>query len=128
MKKSQIKVFEELLADPNFKGKKLLEWVLWRNTSTPKYKVGDSFKVSDRGHSVYGYAVKDFKATITNITCFTTARIWRYELEAYCKCGSKETTVKIYVDENEVGAKCKDNINVLGEAKNDCESAISVRI
>ena len=109
MKKSQIKVFEELLADPNFKGKKQLRWLLWRNTSTPKYKVGESFKVTDHGHSVYGYAVRGFKATITNITCFTTACEWRYELEAYCKCGSKETTVKIYVYEDVMGAKCEDN-------------------
>lgn len=128
MKKSQIKVFEELLADPNFKGKKQLEWLLWCNTSTPKYKVGESFKVTDRGHSVFGYAVKDFKATVKNVTCFINAKMWRYELEAYCKCGSRETTTKIYVDEDEIGAKCDDNINVLGEAKNEHESSISVRI
>lgn len=128
MKKSQIKVFEELLADPNFKGKKQLEWLLWRNTSTPKYKVGDCYKVTDAGHRVYGYEVRGFKATITKVSCFITDCEWRYELEASCKCGSKETTVKIYVGEDEMGAKCEDNINVLGEAKNDYASSISVRI
>ena len=52
MNKKQITVFKELLADPNFKGKKSLEHLLWLNTTEPKYKEGDCFKVTDHGHTI----------------------------------------------------------------------------
>ena len=47
MTKSQIKIFEELLASEDFKGKKQLKHLLWLNTAAPKFKIGDCFIVTD---------------------------------------------------------------------------------
>ena len=117
MKKSEIKVFEELLKDSNFKGKDQLKWLLWRNTTEPKYKVGENYRASGRSQYVYGYPVKDFKATIKRAYCYKTEAAWYYELEAVCICGGKKHTTTIFTAEYNMGKKCDDNINVLGEAK-----------
>lgn len=121
MTKAQIKVFEELLNDKEFKGKEQLRWLLWRNTNKPKYEVGESHIVTDRGHCVYGIPVRDFKATITRVYCFKTEREYHYELEAVCKFLNKETTIKVFTSESKIGEICKGNINVLGEPKSKYE-------
>ena len=128
MKKSQIKVFEELLQDKNVRGKKWLRYLLWLNTTDPKYKEGDCFEVSDRGHRVYGYPVKDFKAKVVNVSSMLNCFEWRYELEAEVECDGKTTTVKVYQDESELSRakKCKDNKNVLGEAKSSAVESLEM--
>ena len=126
MKKSEIKVFEELLKDVNFKGKDQLKWLLWRNTTEPKHKVGDCYRASGRGQSVWGYPVKDFKATIKKAYCYKTEMAWYYELEAVCICNGKEHTTTIYTAEYNMGKKCDDNINVLGEAKSEHAEEMSI--
>jgi hypothetical protein len=116
MKKSQIKVFEELLQDENFRGKKALRHLLWLNTAEQKFKVGDCFVVTDRGHSVYGYPVKDFKAKIVEVYSFNTGNEWYYKLEADVRCGCAGMMVDIRKAESELvrAEKCDDNKNVLG--------------
>ena len=126
MKKSEIKVFKELLEDENFKGKEQLRWLLWRNTTEPKFKVGDSYKATSRGTSVWGYPVKDFKATITRAYCYKTEMAWYYEMEAVCICGDKEHKTTIFTAEYNMGNKCDDNINVLGNAKSEHAEEMSI--
>lgn len=128
MKKSQIKVFEELLEDKDFKGKKWLRHLLWLNTVKPKFKEGDCFMVSDSGHRVYGYPVKDFKAKVVDISSMLCNPVWRYGLQAEVECDGKQTTVMIYQDEHELSRakKCKDNKNVLGAAVSDVEESLEV--
>lgn len=43
MTEQQLKVLNELVAAPDFKGKEVLKHLIWRNTAVPKYKVGESF-------------------------------------------------------------------------------------
>ena len=119
MKKAQIKVFEELLADETFKGKDQLSWLLWRNTTEPKYKVGESYTVSSRGQYVYGYPVVNFKATIKRAYCYKTEKAWYYEFEAHCICGDKEHTTTIFSAEYNVGKKCDGNVNKLRDPKTE---------
>ena len=126
MKKSEIKVFEELLNDNNFKGKDQLGWLLWRNTTEPKYKVGDCYTATGRGQSVWGYPVKDFKATIKKAYCYKAEKAWYYEMEAVCICGDKEHTTTIFTAEYNMGRKCKDNINRLGDAKSEHAEEMSI--
>lgn len=130
MKKSQIKVFEELLQDKNFRGKKTLRHLLWLNTVQPKFKEGDCFKVSDSGHRVFGYPVRDFNAKVISVGAFLHVNEWRYELEAEVECDGKQITVKVYKEEHELvrAQKCKDNRNVLGEAKSKHEESLEVSI
>lgn len=128
MKKSQIKVFEELLADKDFRGKKQLRHLLWLNTSEQKFKEGDCLMVSDRGHIVYGYPVKDFKAKVVEVMSFIHVNEWRYALEAEVECDGKRTTVRICKDESELirAKKCKDNKNVLGAPASDVEESLEI--
>lgn len=128
MKKSQIKVFEELLQDKDFRGKKALRHLLWLNTVKPKFNEGDCFKVSDSGHRVYGYPVRDFNAKVISIGSFFNENEWRYELEAYVECDGKTTTTKVYKYESELirAKKCADNVNVLGEAKSTAVESLDV--
>ena len=126
MTKSQIKAINELLKDESFKGKEMLRWLLWRNTTKAKYNAGDSFKVSANGQYVYGYPVKDFKATIKKSYCYKTETAWYYELEAVCICGDKKHTTSLFIHEDKIGRKCSDNVNILGEAKSEFADEISI--
>ena len=126
MKKSQIKVFEELLQDKDFVGKDQIKWLLWRNTSKPKYKVGEFYKASGRGQYVWGYPVKDFKARIKNVYCYKTEAAWYYEMDAVCICGDKKHVTTIFTAEYNIGRKCKDNVNKLGESKSDTTEEMNI--
>ena len=128
MKKSQIKVFEELLNDESFKGKNQLKHLLWLNTSKPKHKIGDCFYVSDPSHRVYGHPVRDFKAKIVGVKAFAFDEDWHYELEMEVECGGKKTISKEYALERDLVKKCKDNRNVLNDPKSKHADSIEVRI
>lgn len=124
--KEQVKVFEECLKDPKFKGKKFLKNLLWVNTTEPKYQKGECFRVSDPGHRVYGVPVRNFGAKIVEITSSIREEEYRYELEMLIKCNGKEMTVKAYKYESELIVRADDNVTVIGDPKNDCPEALGV--
>ena len=126
MKKSQIKVFEDLLADDTFKGKQQLKHLLWLNTSKPKFKAGDCFVVSDKGVKVFGYPVIDFKAKIDKVTAWKDKEEWYYHLTMDVVCGEKSLEVSVYKYENELLSvtQCTDNKNILGDTKDIYPSTI----
>lgn len=115
MNKKQITVFEELLADPNFRGKEQLKHLLWLNTTNPKFKAGECFKVTDPGHSFGGYPVKDFNAKIVKSYSFKTSNEWLYELEMDIELNGKHATSKAYKAESDLKIRCEDNKNILGK-------------
>lgn len=119
MKKSQIKALEQLIADENVKGKNYLNYVLWLNTSQPKFKIGDCFKVTDRGHSICGYPIKNFNAKIIKIKPSAFLRKdWDYTFELIVRHNGKEHIVTVYKLESDLmnQERCADNINILDEA------------
>lgn len=126
MTQEQIKVFEELLASKETKGKKSLRHLLWLNTTEPKFQIGECFEVTDRGHRIYGYPVKDFKAKITAISCWRDEEEYRYELEAEIECDGKKTTTKVYKYESELTKSCDGNKNILGEAKSEHADTLDI--
>lgn len=128
MKKSQVKVFEELLQDSNFKGKKQLRHLLWLNTSKPKFEVGDCFEVTDYGHRIYGHQVINFKARVVEVYTWKTDDNWYYKLEMEVICGDKVTISYEHKTESQLirSKKCKDNRNVLGETKTDVEESLDI--
>lgn len=121
MKKSQIKVFEELLQDESFRGKDSLKHLLWLNTAEQKFKIGDCFVVSDPGHKVFGYPVCNFKAKVTKIKSWRDTNEWFYCLEMKVSCGNGSTTAAVYKYESELLEleRCNDNINELSFRKSD---------
>lgn len=128
MKKSQIKVFEELLQDESFRGKKQLKHLLWLNTSEQKFKKGDCFIVSDPGHIVYGHPVKNFKAKVGKVTAWNGQEGWYYHLVMEIECNGKKTQVEVYKYEQELerAKRCKDNINILENQNSKHEEALLV--
>lgn len=124
--KAQVKVFEDCLADPKFKGKKFLKNLLWTNTTEPKYKKGECFKVSDRGHRVYGIQVMNFGAKIVGITSSITEEEYRYELEMLIKCNGQETTAMVYKYESELTVKADNNITVIGNPINNYPESLEI--
>lgn len=113
MSEQQIKVFYELLQSADFKGKKDLRFLLWLNTSKPKYEIGECFKVTEYGHRVFGQQVIEFNAKIVRIYSQRFVEEWFYELEMICKCGDKETTVKQYAAEHKLSTQADGNINII---------------
>lgn len=126
MTKAQVKVFEELLKDPKFAGKKQLKHLLWRNTTEPKYKKGDCFLVSDPGHRIYGHPVRNFKGKVLSTSSFINEEEYRYELELVVQCDGKEYTTKAYKYESELTVRCDGNVTVIGEPKTDCPECMDL--
>ena len=128
MTKNQIKVFEELLGSDTFEGKKMLRYLLWRNTTRPKYNPGDLFEVTKPGERVFGYPVKDLKAKVIKSYSFKEDQVWRYELESIVRCGDREIVSKHFASELELKAakRCDDNVNVLGEPKSDAPQSMDL--
>lgn len=126
MTQEQIKVFEELMESKETRGKDQLRHVLWLNTTEPKFKIGECFEVTDRGHRIFGYPVKDFKAKITKISSFINEEEWRYELEVEVECDGKMVTSKVYKYERELIKRCEDNKNIIGIAKSECADELDI--
>lgn len=119
MTREQIAVFEQLLNDKDFKGKKELKHLLWINTTKPKFKNGECFKVTDPGHKIFGYPVINFGARIVRSFSWRDTDEWHYELQMVCDCEGKQVVSKVYKSEREldVAMRCSNNTNVLGAAK-----------
>ena len=112
MNKKQVKVFEQLLNDKDFKGKKELEHLLWLNTSKPKYKVGDYVWVTNRLRKLYGQEVADFKGRIAEVYSFDHSNEWHYRVEMVVLIENERTVVNEYALESDIegGAYCNFNI------------------
>ena len=124
----QKKVFEDLLEDDNFIGKKSLTHLLWLNTTKPKYKIGDCFLVTEPHHRVYGHPVKDFRGKITKITTYIHTEEYYYTFEGVVRCGDKETTVTYHSPESELKVRCEGNITIADEPLSEAADAIDVAI
>lgn len=82
MEKKQIsKLLEALLNAEGVKGKKLLERVLWLNTTKAKYNVGDVVIFSSPGSYIYGVPVRSFYGVITKINYFSDCHIISYSID-----------------------------------------------
>lgn len=81
MTKTQLKVLNELLTDPTFRGKRQLGHLIWANTTEPKYSLGDCYRVSDVGRRINGHVVKDFGGKIVEIIPDLLSEEYRYRFE-----------------------------------------------
>ena len=118
MTPTQIKTLNQLLEDKSFKGKKQLKYLLWLNTSKPKFKIGDCFLVTDYGRRIYGHPVRDFKAMITEVKPYGLMQEeWMYTLSMDVKCGNEFYTTTIYFPEKKLSLfqKCRGNRTILQE-------------
>lgn len=115
MTKKQIETLQKMMEQPDTKGKKLLDQVIWLNTVKPKYKVGDFVEVSDPGHYIGGVPVKNFHARVDKVNFVSAYKKIHYETYARAISGNRESQVFIYPEESEITRKVKDDINILGK-------------
>lgn len=115
MTKAEIKKLQELLAKDDTKGKKLLERVIWLNTTSAKYNVGDFVKFTDIGHSIYGVPVKDFKGRVKQVMSNSQDRNYSYELEIIVgtKAEPQLLVTNCYVLEGDISGKVRSNNNII---------------
>lgn len=125
--KQQKKVFEELLNTTGFKGRQKLDYLLWLNTTEPKYKKGDCFLVTDRSRKIYGYPVVEFKARVTKAYTMGEKEYF-YEMEMEVKCGEKSTKTTHYTRECVLNnsCECEGCMNVLGEPKSEHADVMNI--
>ena len=126
MDKQQTQVFEELLKDPTFKGKDQLKHLLWLNTSTPKFAVGEFVKVTNYSHRIYGHQVVDFNAKVVKHNSFKHSNQWHYELEMEVTCDGKTKTFEEFASEIDIKGGATDNKNLLSSSKSKHSDEISV--
>lgn len=129
MTPTQIKTFQKLLEDPTFKGKKQLKYLLWLNSSKPKFKTGDCFLVTDYGRRIYGHTVRDFKAMVTDVKPYGLMQEeWQYTLSMEVKCGNEFYTTTIYFPEKKLEwfQKCQGNRTVLPDPRSEHSDEIDV--
>lgn len=103
MTKEQLNVLKELAKSPYFKGKDMLEWLIWRNTSEPLYKKGDCFKVTEQGMRIFGVPVQRFAAEVVDSFCWKMDKTWFYHLKMIVYKGEKKYETTITKPEYELG-------------------------
>ncbi len=110
--KAERTVLERLLEDESFRGKKSLKHLIWMNSTKPKFKVGECFKVTDRAMSFFGVRAVNINARIKSVECFRDCFEYRYSLEAHIvNKDGRETMSMMYADESDLRVKVKNNEN-----------------
>ena len=113
MTKTQLKVLNELLTDPTFKGKRQLGHLIWANTTEPKYNLGDCYLVSDLGRKIYGHVVEDFGGRIVEIIPDLLSEEYRYRFECVYEQEGREPYkfyVMLYEHDVSSSKRAKDNV------------------
>ena len=115
MTEAQVKVFEELLQAPDFKGKMQLRHLLWINTSKPKFKEGECFEVSEIGFGDFSKPMQNLKAKVVKVTVLKDRAEWFYHLEMEVEHEGRKDIAYIYRYESELerAERAEDNINIL---------------
>lgn len=122
MNKSDIKKLKDILAKEDTKGKKLLERVIWLNTTSAKYNVGDFVKFTDLGHRIYGVPVKDFKGKVKEVMSNSQNKTYNYEIEIDVTAEDKHLTTKCFISESSISGKVRSNKNVIKPICKDSET------
>lgn len=112
MTKTELNTLQKLMRKEDTKGKKLLERVIWLNTTSPKYAIGDCYLITDRGHRVYGVPVMNMKGKIIHVHSNSMGKTYQYYVELNIVSNSGiHDVIKVCIQENDIGKKVNDNIN-----------------
>jgi hypothetical protein len=127
MERKDINTLKRLVSEENVKGKKLLERVIWLNTTKPKYKVGQLVIFSDRARTINGSKVINWVGRIKEVSPNSKEKFYFYELTVKYK--DKDGVVKEtfgYGKEFELNStRKKDDVNY--PLNNKSEDMIAIR-
>ena len=122
MTKTELNTLQKLIEKEDTKGKKLLERVIWLNTTSAKYNVGDFVKFTDLGHRIYGVPVKDFKGKVKEVMSNSQNKTYNYEIEIDVTAEDKHLTTKCFISESSISGKVRSNKNVIKPICKDSET------
>ena len=79
---------------------------------------------------MYGYPIRNLKGKVTKIQSFRDEEAYHYEVELDVRTGDKQQNVHCYLGEETLrnAKRCTDNVNVLGEPKNNAAEALDVAL
>lgn len=121
--KAERTALEKLLADENFKGKKWLRFMIWLNSTKPKYKKGECFKVTQPDHRFFGVQAINVNAKIVEVKSFMGEQEYIYTLEAHIvNKDGRELTANLYAPERLLQMKVKNNENRIDGTSRFAES------
>ena len=80
MERKDINTLKRLANEEDIKGKKLLERVIWLNTTKPKYEVGQLVVFSDRDRTINGSAVINWVGRVKAVKPNSKEKFYFYEL------------------------------------------------
>lgn len=124
--KAEKTALEKLLQDPDFRGKKALNHLIWMNTTKPKFRKGECFKVTDRAVSFFGVRAVNINARIEGVSVFRDCFEYRYTLVAHIvNKDGRETTSTMYANESDLVVRAKNNENRIN---GDGEFAESIEV
>ena len=114
---------ESLLRDPYFKGKEILNHLIWLNTTKPKYVKGECFKVTDRGMRFFGVPAVNINASVESVSAFRNSYQYRYTLIArVVNSDGRELTTKMFADEKDLTERATSNDNYINGSGEYAES------
>lgn len=115
----QQKVLKEILEIDGLKGKNELAYVLWANSTAPKYNKGECFIVNDYSREVLGEPMVNIKAKIVSVSfagnCMNGNHKRKYKLSANIFKGEKYYVAYFYVNEDKLCKQCDGNDNIFKE-------------
>lgn len=126
--KQESKVLHELLNKEGLHCRKALEDVIWANEHDPKYKVGECYRVTDRGCTICGKQVVNFKGKVKEVMYFRNSKMWRYGFDLEVECKGRKHTSYLALDEYEVGSRVKDNLNILDDGDENEGDTIALHL
>lgn len=123
MTKSELNTLQKLMEKEDTKGKKLLDQLIWLNTSKPKYTIGNYHIITDIGHRIYGVPLENKKAKLIEIRTISSEKqyLYKFELEFETTDGRHLTTTAC-VTERYIGRRVRDNHNVVTAQDKHAES------
>lgn len=123
MTKSELNTLQKLMEKEDTKGKKLLDQLIWLNTSKPKYTIGNYHIITDIGHRIYGVPLENKKAKLIEIRTISSEKqyLYKFELEFETTDGRHLTTTAC-VTERYIGRIVRDNHNVVTAQDKHAES------
>lgn len=104
MTEQQIEMFNDLLNNADFKGKKTLRHLLWLNTVAPKFTIGDVVEIRGDGlQRIWDRPVRRAVGKVKEITVFKTDDTYYYAVECtFQKEDGKQYTTTVHGAESNV--------------------------
>ena len=103
MTDEQIAVFNDLLNNADFKGKKALRNLLWLNTTAPKFAVGDVVIIRENGsRRIWDMPVRRAVGAVKQISASRLEEVYNYAVECTFEKDGKQYMTTLHGGETDL--------------------------